>query len=59
MLNFILWSIGFIYIAGFLLVLWMNIASGPVTLGLSLLRAVVWPLYLATGWPHGVVGGMD
>jgi hypothetical protein len=30
-----------------------------VTPGLALLRAVVWPLYLTTGWPRGTPLSMD
>jgi hypothetical protein len=30
-----------------------------VTPGLALLRAAVWPVFWATGWPHGAPLPMD
>jgi hypothetical protein len=49
-----LWTILAIYLVGFGAIFALNIAMGPVTLGLSLLRAIVWPLWVLTGIPHGV-----
>lgn len=47
------------YGAGFVLTLWFNLAIGPLTPALCLLRAAVWPIFWATGWPHGVPMRMD
>lgn len=46
------WLIG-IYTAGFIGVFILNASIGPVTLGLALLRAVIWPVWVATGRPQG------
>jgi hypothetical protein len=48
------WIAGGIYTAGFLLVLVVNVMSGPVTVPLSIARAAVWPVWVATGHPEGV-----
>lgn len=48
-----------VYVVGFVLFFWAEITMGPVTPGLALFRAVVWPVYWATGWPHGVHARMD
>jgi hypothetical protein len=49
-----------IYIAGFLAVLIFHLALlQMVTPGLALLRAIVWPIFLLTGWPHGAPLPMD
>ena len=53
------WTIIAVYVVGFILVFWANIAVGPVTPGLSLVRAVVWPLYVTTGRPYGYRAQMD
>lgn len=47
-----------LYVAGFLLMMWMQ-AYMPVTLGLALLRAALWPLWMLTGLPHGEPLPMD
>lgn len=48
-----------IYLLGFAFFFVAEIASGPVTPALSFVRALVWPVYWATGWPHGVHARMD
>lgn len=48
-----------VYMLGFVLILTGNVLSGPVTPALSLLRATVWPLWIATGIPRGYRGPMD
>jgi threonine/homoserine efflux transporter RhtA len=50
----IMWWVLAIYMIGFLPILVMEMTVGPVTPGLALLRAVVWPLYVTTGRPQGV-----
>jgi len=52
-----LWVIIGIYLVGFVVIFLFNINIGPVTLALSLLRALFWPIWIATGWPYGEVGG--
>jgi hypothetical protein len=47
------WIIAAVYVPGFAFFLWINLMSGPVTPTLALLRALVWPIWWATGWPHG------
>lgn len=54
-----LWAFGAIYILGFAAVLWFNLNLGPITFGLALFRAVVWPLYVFTGIPVGQSLPMD
>lgn len=41
------------YLMMFALILALNASIGPVTPGLALARAVLWPLYIATGQPRG------
>lgn len=48
-----------VYSIGFILTFWLNVMVGPLTLGLCLLRAVVWPIWVTIGWPHGVPLTMD
>lgn len=43
-----------LYVVGFVAVLWLNLLIGPPTFSLCLVRALVWPVWIATGWPHGV-----
>ncbi len=48
------------YIIGFILVLFFHRMFLPmVTLPLALLRAALWPLFVATGIPHGMPLPMD
>lgn len=47
-----------LYCIGFSLILVVNL-GGPVTLGLALFRAAVWPVYLASGWPYGQRARID
>lgn len=53
------WTLLGVYLFGFIFMLWLNLASGPVTLGLAFMRALVWPIFLATGWPQGTRFPMD
>lgn len=46
------WLIG-AYVLGFVGIFLLNASIGPVTLGLALARAAVWPIWVATGWPQG------
>ncbi len=48
-----------IYIVGFILVFVFNASIGPVTPGIAFLRALIWPIWIATGWPQGEVQGFD
>ena len=49
------WYLPFIlvYMLGFAGVLFINISVGPVTFGLSVFRAAVWPVWVLTGRPKG------
>jgi threonine/homoserine efflux transporter RhtA len=47
------------YVAGFLVMLMLQLSSGPVTPTLALARAFVWPWYILTGHPKGVRSPMD
>lgn len=58
-MHLILWTLIVIYAAGFAFFLWLGLMSGPVTPALAFVRAAVWPVYWATGWPHGTPLGMD
>lgn len=53
------WAFGTVYVLGFVFVLWIGISMGPVTFGLALLRALVWPWYLVFGTPAGTTLPMD
>lgn len=48
-----------VYVVGFIAVLWFNLMIGPLTFGLCLLRALVWPVWVTTGYPHGAPLMMD
>lgn len=49
------WMLIGVYVSGFLVVLFCHlIFLQMVTPGLALLRAAVWTIFWATGWPHGV-----
>lgn len=52
-MTMLIWTVGTVYVLGFVFVFAMEVTAGPVTLGLALLRATVWPLYLVTGIPTG------
>lgn len=58
-MKILLWSLFSIYLIGFAVVFAAEAGSGPVTLGLSLVRASVWPIYISTGWPKGQRARMD
>lgn len=53
------WTLIGVYVVGFVGVLWINLMSGPATIPLCLFRALVWPIWIATGWPRGVPLQMD
>lgn len=44
------WTLIFIYVAGFVFIFIVNMATGPVTLGLSFMRALTWPIWVASGF---------
>ena len=55
-----IWTLLGIWFAGFILTAIFNAIGSPnVTLPLALLRAAVWPIFWATGWPHGTPLPMD
>jgi len=53
------WILLVIYVCGFGGVFALNAAMGNITLPLALLRAFLWPIWVATGWPHGTPVTMD
>lgn len=54
------WTLLVVYFAGCFITLHFQATIAPnATLGLVMLRAGVWPIYWATGWPHGVPLTMD
>jgi hypothetical protein len=55
-----LWWAGIAYVVVFVLVLAMHVlALQMVTFPLALLRALVWPVWMITGWPNGSPLPMD
>lgn len=48
-----------VYLMMFLLILALNASIGPVTPGLALARAALWPVWIATGHPSGTVTVYD
>lgn len=54
------WVLIAIYLLGFAFVFFINAnLNGMITLPLCLLRALLWPLWLLTGHPHGSLLPMD
>lgn len=54
------WTLTGTYIAGSLVCLVGHLLFlQMVTPSLAFLRAAVWPIFLATGWPHGYPMPMD
>lgn len=54
------WTLIGIYVVGFVLIFIGHVAYlQMVSPSLALVRALVWPIFLATGWPHGVPMTMD
>lgn len=54
------WTIIGIYVVGFVVVFGFHlVALQMVTPSLALMRALVWPIFWATGWPHGAPLPMD
>lgn len=55
-----IWTLIGIWFVGFILTLVFNAIGSPnLTPSLALLRAAVWPIFWATGWPHGAHMRMD
>lgn len=55
-----MWGLLAIYVCGFFLTLYFHVLLLPmVTPALALLRSAVWPIFWATGWPHGFTMPMD
>jgi hypothetical protein len=55
-----MWAIIGIYVVGFVLVFVGHILFlQMVTPGLAFWRAVFWPIFWLTGWPHGTPLPMD
>jgi hypothetical protein len=55
-----MWLLLAVYFVGFMVTMHFQITMSPnATLGLMALRATAWPVYWATGWPHGVPLRMD
>lgn len=54
-----LWMLAGFYVAGFIFVFWIHSAGTPATLGLVLLRCLLWPLWIVTGIPAGTPLRMD
>jgi len=52
-------ALGAVYSVGFVGIFLIEANVGPVTPGLALYRAAVWPWYLATGKPEGQRAPMD
>ena len=49
-----------IYLTGFLVTMVVNLAPlGMVSFGLALLRSILWPVWIVTGWPRGEPIPMD
>lgn len=55
-----IWTIFGIHMIGVVVVLCFHVAFlQMVTPSLALMRAAVWPIFWATGWPHGTPLPMD
>jgi hypothetical protein len=55
-----IWTLIGVYVVGFIAFLVFHLMMlQMVTPGLALLRSAVWPIFWATGWPHGVPLTMD
>ncbi len=55
MASIILRSLFGAYLVIFALILALNLTIGPVTPALAFMRALLWPIWIATGYPQGVV----
>lgn len=54
------WTSIAIYVAGFLVTFVGHLVFlQMVTPSLALMRAIVWPIFWVTGWPHGTPMPMD
>lgn len=54
------WVLIWLYVAGFWITFDFHRVMAPnATLALIFVRCTVWPIYWATGWPHGVPLTMD
>jgi len=55
-----IWTIFGIYMIGVVVVFCFHVAFlQMVTPNLALMRAAIWPIFWATGWPHGSPLPMD
>ena len=53
-------AIAVVYAGGFILVFAVHVTFlHMVTAELAFYRALVWPIFLTTGWPHGTPLPMD
>lgn len=57
-MKIILLLIIIIYLIGFVIIFLLH-TQMPVTLGLALMRAIFWPIWVTTGWPNGSPLPMD
>lgn len=46
------WIVGAIYVVCGAFIFLMH-TQMPVTFGLALLRSILWPIWIFTGWPSG------
>lgn len=54
------WILAAVYVIGFGITVHFHFVIAPnATLGLFLLRCFLWPIFWATGWPHGLPLMMD
>lgn len=58
-MDWLIWILVAVYALGFLVTFSVNLLLLPVTIGLALLRAAVWPYYWWTGRPEGRPMPMD
>lgn len=50
-----IWTLIGTYVIGFCLTFFFHVGMAPnATLALIFLRCAIWPVFWATGWPHGV-----
>jgi hypothetical protein len=55
-----IWTLIGVYVVGFVVFLTVHLLFlQMVTPGLALARSAVWPIFWATGWPHGSPLTMD
>ena len=55
-----MWMLLILWVVGFCLTFHFQTVMAPnATLALMALRSTLWPIYWATGWPHGAPMTMD